>query len=291
MAERMVCRRLRPPARQRGIAIITALLVVMLAATVASYLLAQQAESLTRVERATERAQLGLHATTTLEWARSALVVQQKNSTYVALSQPWAQGLVARPIDTAVATGLLRDAQSKFNINNLVGADGKRREPDVDAFSRLLKILKLDPNIATAVVDWIDRDDDVSTPGGAENNYYWSQAGYGAANRPISQVEELLRVKGIDETTLRKLSPFVTALPTPNGERTRININTTSIEILQALFADVPAEQLIETIRVRELPFIDAKDIAARRKQLPAAIVEMFLDTKSRYFEAALAIT
>ncbi|MCA3001049.1 MAG: type II secretion system minor pseudopilin GspK [Rhodocyclaceae bacterium] len=278
-------------AHQRGVAIITALLVVMLATTVASYLLAQQAEALSRVERATERAQLGLHATTTLEWARSALVVQQKNSTYVALSQPWAQGLVARPIDTAVATGLLRDAQSKFNINNLVGADGKRREPDVDAFSRLLKILKLDPNIATAVVDWIDRDDDVSTPGGAENNYYWSQAGYGAANRPISQVEELLRVKGIDETTLRKLSPFVTALPTPNGERTRININTTSIEMLQALFADVPAEQLLETIRVRELPFIDAKDIAERRKQLPAAIVELFLDTKSRYFEAALAIT
>ena len=291
MVSRIPHRRGKPRSRQHGIAIITALLVVMLAATVASYLLAQQAEALTRVERATERAQLGLHATTTLEWARSALVVQQKNSTYVALSQPWAQGLVARPIDTAVATGLLRDAQSKFNINNLVGADGKRREPDAEAFTRLLKILKLDPNIATAIVDWIDRDDDVSTPGGAENNYYWSQAGYGAANRPITQVEELLRVKGIDDATLRKLSPFITALPTVNGERTRININTTSVELLEALFADVPAEQLLETIRVRELPFIDAKDITERRKQLPAAIVEMFLDTKSRYFEAALAIT
>ena len=108
MVRRISQYRINPPSRQRGIAIITALLVVMLAATVASYLLAQQAEALTRVERATERAQLGLHATTTLEWARSALVVQQKNSTYVSLSQPWAQGLVARPIDTAIATGLLR---------------------------------------------------------------------------------------------------------------------------------------------------------------------------------------
>jgi general secretion pathway protein K len=296
VAKRILCRRSRPtklPARQRGIAIITALLVVMLAATVASYLLAQQAEALTRVERATERAQLGLHATTTLEWAKSALVVQQKNSTYVALSQPWAQGLVARPIDTAIATGLLRDAQSKFNINNLVGADGKRREQDVEAFSRLLKILKLDPNIATAIVDWIDRDDEVSTPGGAENNYYWSQAGYGAANRPISQVEELLRVKGIDDATLRKLTPFITALPTVNGERTRININTTSIEILEALLPEATNEYLLETIRVRELPqpYIDAKDIKDRRSQLAAANVDMFLDTKSRYFEAALAIT
>ena len=294
MAKQTRCRamtRPSPPARQRGIAIITALLVVMLAATVASYLLAQQAEALTRVERATERAQLGLHAATTLEWARSALLVQQKNSTYVALTQPWAQGLVARPIDSAIATGLLRDAQSKFNINNLVGADGKRREPDVEAFSRLLKILKLDPNIATAIVDWIDRDDEVSTPGGAENNYYWSQAGYGAANRPISQVEELLRVKGIDDATLRKLTPFITALPTVNGERTRININTTSVEILEALLPDATTEYLLETIRVRELPYIDAKDIRDRRTQLAAANVDMFLDTKTRYLEAALAIT
>ena len=48
---------------------------------------------------------------------------------------------------------------------------------------------------------------------------------------------------------------------------------------------------MIETIRVRELPFIDSKDIKERRKQLPAANVDLFLDTKSRYFEAALAIT
>lgn len=291
MVRRISQYRINPPSRQRGIAIITALLVVMLAATVASYLLAQQAEALTRVERATERAQLGLHATTTLEWARSALVVQQKNSTYVSLSQPWAQGLVARPIDTAIATGLLRDAQSKFNINNLIGADGKRREPDVEAFARLLKILQFDPNLATAIVDWIDRDDEVSTPGGAENNYYWLQAGYGAANRPISQIEELLRVKGVDDATFRKLTPFITALPTVNGERTRVNINTTSVELLEALLPDVSAEYLIETIRVRELPFIDSKDIKERRKQLPAANVDLFLDTKSRYFEAALAIT
>jgi len=288
-----------PPHRQRGVAIITALLVVMLAATIASYLLAQQSDALTRVERASERAQLGLHATTTLEWARSALLVQQKNSIYVALSQPWAQGLVARPIDTAVATGLLRDAQSKFNINNLIDANGKRRDADLEVFTRLLKTLKLDAGLANAILDWIDRDDDVSGPNGAENSYYWSQSGtgtavagnYGAANRPILNIEELLRVKGVDDAVLRTLAPFVTALPTLNGERTRVNINTTSLEVLTAMFPDVSAEVLSETIRVRELPFTNIADIRERRTQLPAAIVDAYLDTKSRYFEATLAIT
>ena len=288
-----------PPRRQRGVAIITALLVVMLAATIASYLVAQQSEALTRVERASERAQLGLNATTTLEWARSALLVQQKNSGYIALTQPWAQGLVARPIDTAVATGLLRDAQAKFNINNLIDGNGKRRSADVDVFIRLLTILKLDAGLANAIVDWVDRDDDVSGTNGAENSYYWSQApvssssagNYGAANRPLLSVEELLRVKGVDDGVLRTLAPFVTALPTPIGERTRININTTSMEILSALFPEVSAEVLTETIRLREMPFTTPADIRDRGKQLPATIVDAYLDTKSRYFEATLAIT
>lgn len=296
MAERTYIQLL---ARQRGVAVVTALLVVMLAATIASFLLAQQSEALSRVERTTERAQLGLHATTTLEWARSALAVQQKNSTYVSLTQPWAQGLIARPIDTAVATGLLRDAQSKFNLNNLVDGNGRRRDTDVDVFVRLLKVLKLDADLANAVLDWIDRDDDVTGATGAENSYYWSQAttggasggSYSAANRPLVHIEELLRVKGMTDQTLRRLAPFVTALPTLNGERTRINLNTTSIELLTALFPEASDELLTETIRLRELPYSDIKDIRERCNRLSIATLDAFLDAKSRYFEAALAIT
>jgi general secretion pathway protein K len=268
----------------------------MLAATVAAYLLSQQSESLTRVERATERAQLGLHATTTLEWARSALLAQQKNSVYVSLNQPWAQGLIARPIDTAVATGLLRDAQSKFNINNLIDANGNRRTADVDVFVRLLKSLKLNTELANAIVDWIDKDDDVSGSGGAENGYYWSVAnrlsgGYGAANKPILVIDELLRVKGMDEASFRRLAPFITALPTSNNERTKININTTSAELLAAIFDDVGDDVIADTIRLRELPYKDAGDIKERRSKLAGPTIDAFLDTKSRYFEASLAIT
>ncbi len=290
----------RPPcvasrATQRGAAIITALLVVMLAATISSILLAQQSEALTRVQRATERAQLNLFANTTLTWARTALLTQQKNSTYVSLGQPWAQGLVARPIETATAAGVLRDAQGKFNVNNLVDGAGKRREEDAKVFVRLLEILKLDVNIADAVIDWLDRDDDTSVPGGAENGYYWSQRpAYRAANRTIDGVDELRRVKGIDDRVFIALAPFVTALPSPlaaNGERTRVNINTASQEVLRALFGDVAPEEVAETVRLRELPFKDLADIKERRKSIPVATVDNFLDVKSRFFEADLAIT
>ena len=278
--------------RQQGAAIITALLIVVIVATVATALLAQQSESLTRVTRATERTQLILHANTTLEWARTALLLQQKNSTYISLAQPWAQGLVARPIETATAVGSLRDAQSKFNINNLIDASGKRRDADVEIFTRLLTALKLDSAIANAIVDWLDSDDDVSNPGGAENDYYWRlRPGYRAPNRGVLIIDEIRRIKGIDDDTFNALIAFVTAIPTQNGERTRININTASSELLQAVLNTSSVEDVTELIRRRELPYSTIEDLKERNKTVKPAIVDQFLDTKSRYFEASLAIT
>ncbi len=283
--------------QQRGAAIVTALLVVMLAATVAAIVIAQQSEALTRVARATERTQLNLFANTTLEWARNALLVQQKNSTYISLNQPWAQGLVARPIETATASGVMRDAHAKFNINNLVDGDGKQRAADLEAFERLLRILKLDPNLRDVVADWLDRDDDFTSPGGAENGHYWRlQPAHRAANRPIQTIDELRRVKNMDETSFHTLSQHITALPlvNPSGdniERTKININTASAEVLQALFVGVSREEIAEIIRLRELPFKDVADIKERRKSLPSAIVDGFVDVKSSHFETSLAIT
>jgi general secretion pathway protein K len=277
---------------QHGAAIITALLIVVIVATVAFTLLAQQSESLTRVARATERTQLILHANTTLEWARTALLLQQRNTTYISLSQPWAQGLVARPIETATAVGALRDAQSKFNVNNLIDASGKRREADVEIFTRLLAALKLDSAIANALVDWLDSDDDVTNAGGAENGYYWNlRPAYRAPNRAITTIDEIRRVKGIDDDTFNALIPYITALPTLNIERTRINVNTTSNQLLQAVFNTASAEDVTELLRRRELPYSTIEDLKERNKTFKPATIDAFLDTKSRYFEASLAIT
>jgi general secretion pathway protein K len=206
--------------------------------------------------------------------------------------------LIARPIDTAVATGLLRDAQSKFNINNLIDSNGKRRNADVQIFVRLLNILKLDPELANAVVDWLDNDDEISGTGGAENGHYWSIAnrvsgGYGAANKPILLIDELLRVKGMNEASFRRLAPFITALPRANIERTKININTTSTELLTAIFDDVTSDVIADVIRQRQapLPYTRIDNIKQRHAALPAPMIDAFLDTTSRYFEASLAIT
>lgn len=277
-----------PPRREGGTAIVTALLAVMLAATVASALLAQQSQALTRTERATARAQLQLYMAPTIEWARAALLQQQRYSVYDGLNQPWAQGLAARPVEDALAAGVLQDEQAKWDLNNLVGADGKRREEDVAIFARLLTLLKLDPAIADAVADWIDRDDDATGPGGAENGYYTAlPQPYRAANEPLKTIDEIRRVRGVDATVFQRLSPYVTALPRIDGARSKVNVNTASSTVLRAIFPGVAPEAIDDIIRLRELPI----DSPANLKQLPSAAAGKYLDIRSRHFMLLASVT
>ncbi len=284
---------------QQGVAIITALLVVVLAAAIASILLAQQSDALTRVERAAERAQLNLYTQPTLDWARSSLRDLQKQSNdLVHLKQAWSQGLVARPIDTAVASGVLRDEQAKFNLNNLVDADGKQRKADMDFFRRLLKTLKLSEDLAYNIADWIDKDDDVSSPSSGESGYYISRSTpYRASNRALISIDELYRIVGIDEKIMRALRPFVTVLPPTtavagaNDVRTKINLNTTSREMLTVLFPDTASDVLDDVIVKRDQPYSDIGDFSARNPKIKSTTMTDFADTKSRYFEASFAVS
>jgi general secretion pathway protein K len=269
------------------VAIITALLVVMLAASIAAFLLAQQSHALTRTARATERAQAMLFAPPTLDYARSLLSNLPKDQ--VDLSQPWVQGLRAIPVDGAVASGLLRDEAGLFNLNNLVNDDGKASEPDVQVFARLLTGLKLNPDLANAVTDWIDADDEPRA-GGAENGTYFSMpAPYRSANQRMVFVDELIRVRGFDAATINRLRPFVTALPA----RTKVNFNSAPQEVLVALLPNVPADEIAALVRVRVTkPFVKIEGDGGLRSALgktPETAMSM-LDTNSRFMSASIAL-
>ena len=280
--------------RQRGAAIITALLVVMLAATIATYLLAQQSRALTRTARATERAQVSLYAEPTLDWAR-AVLFQGRNSTRTALTDTWAQPIAAQPLFNAdgsssvFASGLMHDETGKFNLNNLVKDDRTASQDDIDIFKRLLKNLKLNPDLSDAAVDWLDKDSD-TRPNGAEDGYYMNLAvPYRTANVLMVQWQELARVRGFDAAVMRRLAPFVTALPM----RTKINVNTAPIEVIAALSNDISGEDTANLVRLRELPFLSNDDIIKRLPSLKKAwpAVSPFVDVKSNYFSVTIAIT
>jgi general secretion pathway protein K len=153
----------------------------------------------------------------------------------------------------------------------------------VKAFRLLLASQGLAPELADAVVDWIDGDSDLSGPGGAEDAYYLSlPKPYRAANAPMMQVEELYQVRGFDAAAVRKLRPFVTALPVKAG-LTTVNVNTAPAEVLLALMPD-RSEQVKQLVRARAgKPLRSNDDIKAWIPTLTADEVT-HLGVRSDYF-------
>jgi general secretion pathway protein K len=276
-----------PPNRSAGTAIISALLIVALVAITAGAMLAQQSQALVRTEASVGRAQVRAYSDTALQWARGILFDDANRGTVDHLGEGWAGGLAALPVESAVISGMIQDEQGRFNLNNLV-RDGRASPQDVLVFRRLLEKLSLQPDLAGAVVDWIDPDSEVSIPGGAEDATYLAQTvPYRAANRPMVSIEELARVRGFDAKTIKRLRPFITALPAV----TRINLNTARDEVIAAALPDVGEAERNALIAERAVkPFKDLDDIRRRVPKAPVAYVNSDLDVKSDFFLASVAI-
>ena len=271
---------------QRGVAAITALLIVVVAAGAASLMLAQQSALLDQTLMVSSRAQADLYAQAGVDWARGILLQDGRNSAVDALDEGWARPIAAMPIERAVVAGDIADEQGKFNLNNVVERE-RRSEPDIKLLRQLLGLLELPPDLAEAVVDWIDRDDDLASPAGAENGYYLGLARpYRAANAPMIHVDELYRVRGFDARAVARLRPYVTALPA----RTSINPNTAPELVVAAAFG-VPRETAVQLLGERAAKPFPSKEAFTGVAQRANLIAVNEFDVKSDWFRVRVQVT
>jgi general secretion pathway protein K len=272
--------------RERGIAAITAILIVAVAATAATLMLAQQSEMLDQTMLVASRAQADMYARAGLDWARGSILEDTATSNaFDSLGETWAQPMVGLPIERAVVSGAITDEQGKFNLNNLVDDAGAPSNVDKDIFQRLLASLGLSADLADAVLDWIDRDDIVSGAG-AENAYYLSlNRPYRASNRRMVQVEELYRVRGFDAATVAKLRPYVTALPT----HTAVNANTAAEALLDVVLSGyVPNDRIAQFVKARTAS--PAKSTSDLGKMSLVPIPEDRVNVRSDYFSVLVRV-
>jgi type II secretory pathway component PulK len=82
----------------------------------------------------------------------------------------------------------LTDEAAKVNINTA-------------SYDSLMKLPNMTDEVAAAIIDWRDADDNVYQ-GGAEREYYSSYGQYLAKNAPFETVEELMMVKGMSRDLL-----------------------------------------------------------------------------------------
>lgn len=224
-------RPLPPPRRQRGVALIVAVLVLALAAVIIVGLLdaGEIAQARTRNSLRAEQTwqlQRGLEA-----WAAQALREDHRAEPNIdAFDDLWAQPLPPLDIPGGRIVGRLREQGGCFNVNSLLRGD----EPDERArqrFERLLRALNLNLAIAMQALDYIDADIDPSAGGAEDGAHLASQPPRRAANRPMLHVSELRLLPGIDAGAWRALRPHVCALPAGSP----LNLNTATAELWMSL--------------------------------------------------------
>jgi len=231
--------------RQRGVALITALLVTAIATIAATAMMARQQLDIRRNANIYAADQAWLFAQGLENWAVQIMQQDLNNNQIDDLGEDWATVLPPISVEGGVVSGAISDLQGRFNLNNLVDNDGVASQAEIDRLKRLFDVLDLDSNRVQAIVDWIDKDEQTTFPDGAEDNVYLGrEVAYRAANRRMSSPSELLLVEGISFEDYQTLRPYVCALPKP----TPINVNTAPAVVLQAVVPGLgagDAEQLV----------------------------------------------
>ncbi|HYU70227.1 MAG TPA: type II secretion system minor pseudopilin GspK [Burkholderiales bacterium] len=275
------------PARraQRGIALVTAVMIVAIAAAIAAQIAFAHQIWFRQMENVADRDATDWLRRGALHWASLALLEDAAQSSIDHLGETWAMGLPTLPVEGGTVKVSIEDAQSRFSLNS-VWRNNAQSPPDVAAFRRLLEALRLDPLLVDSLVDWIDPDSD-ALPGGAEDVYYLNlNPPYRAANRPLASVEELRLVRGFDAKTVAALAPYVTVLPP--GAVSEVNVNTASPVLLAALVQglDLPTAQRIADDRIGK-PYNKVDDF---KSKLPPGLPPLTgaMNVKSDYFLVTL---
>ena len=233
--------------RQRGAAVLTALLLVAAAITAVVPNSVGERVAVARTAKLADLAQLRLMARGVERWAGAVLVRDGRNSLFDHTGESWNRKVDNLPVEGGTASGQITDEQGRFNLNDLL-TDGLPDPLRVERFRRLLEHLQLNPMLADAVLDWIDKDELVRMPGGAESaSYLAKQHPYRAANAPIIMTSELLLVEGFSQASFLALEPYVSALPF----RASINVNTASATILRAMVPDIDDMRLRQFLTER----------------------------------------
>ena len=281
--------------RQRGVALLVAIVIFAVATTVAAAITYNKAMA-SRRAAATFTMEQALQAGMAAEALAAVALENDAGKAKTETTQDWAQ--VQPPLEIE-GTGIwiqaqVEDLQSRFNLNSLVVWDQQNNTfvPDqhqLSVFRTLLADLDIDPGYSDLLVDWIDPDiaPSSNSGGGGEDTLYLSQTpAYRPPNTFITHPSELLALPRFGRENYQKIAPYVTALPVDVA----VNICTAHALVLnttrndpqnQREFEDAPLKQARENGCFPVTPNVYAGVIADPQNR---AEVEKRIDVKSSWF-------
>ncbi len=281
---------------QRGIALLTILVMVALATILAATIAKRQTNTSENTGYLMRQDQSLLYAKSAEAFFSELLIQDSDNGSSIDhLQENWAKPMPAFPVEDGFISGRLLDESGKFNLNNLLKADGSVDDSARRWFEKLLQRVGLPAELSQAVIDWQDANDETTGAMGAESNYYQGlDPSYLASNTRFHQVEELKLVRGFEGKNYDLIAPYVTALP----EATKINMNTAAPLLLASIDPKLDVKTLEQELKAKqaELTYFNSVEdlwklnafsgIEPQNKTDAAA----WLDSKSNYFTAQIEV-
>lgn len=285
--------------QQKGIALITILVMVALATIIAATIAKRQ--NLTNENTAfLKRQSQALFYAKSAEAFYSELLAQDTETSKEAdyLQETWAKPMPAFPVEDGYVSGTLEDESGKFNLNSLVDKEGKPNPQAQAYFSKLLVRVGLPAEIVEAVIDWEDPDKDTLGAMGAEDSYYQGLPNpYLAANRKFMSVDELKLVRGFENEKFDLIAPYISALPDITA---KININTAPAMVLAAIDEklDVNTIQTALNARQEKMEYFANVNDLMKMPPFDTLVAESFavkskdalFDVKTNYFQAKIEV-
>jgi general secretion pathway protein K len=226
---------------QRGAALLLAMVILTLVSTLAAGMIWQQSRAIDVEAAERARTQSAWILNGALDWARLILREDGRTGGADDLREPWAVPLAEARLSTFLAadrsnaasaegidaflSGSIEDAQSRYNLRNLVVEKGqdvsqeeftKRQRNELLILQRLCERAGLPQDLAQRLANAL-REAWADNPGAAA---------------PLAPKElEHITWLGFDPAFVERLRPWVTLLP----RRTQVNLNTASPEVLAAV--------------------------------------------------------
>lgn len=269
--------------RQRGVALITVLLVFAIVAVIAAEMLRRSQLNLRSVSNLIDSRQTYYYAMGGEALARQVLALDVRNQKVDkdSLDEDWAKVGELPPfeIDNGAIKVEIHDLQGRFNLNSVVDKQGLPAAGDaLFRLQQLFAAIGVDARYAGLWRDWVDCDQ-TGLGNCAEDAAY---PDYKTAGAPEAEISALRLLRDMKPEDYDKIAPHVATLP----PSTSININTADSTVLRALGPIIGGQA--SQIRSRQQRGGYA-DLAELQSLLPDPDIAG-LDVKSSYFEVITTV-
>ena len=265
--------------KNRGVALVSVLLIVAVATALAVEMIDQQTMSLAHGAQTLDGSQAREYAIAGEEYARQVLYddwFKPRTKYMDTLLESWIYPMgPAFAIDHGSIEIRIEDLARRFNLNSVIGDDGVE---NMNRLKRLLAYLQIDPNVADAWLDWLDPDTEVHGFGAEDIDLLARRPARRTANQRAYHVSEFPVATGISKAEYRRLRPYITVLPVLD---LRLNVNTAS-PILLGIVAPEFSPDLALPITSRPRKFPDVQGFVAGHPELSQA--DHVLSVVSEFF-------